>query len=188
MKIGVDIDGVVANFVASFIPLVQQRLGLTLREEDIYVHDLYLVLGILPDTAMKLIRDTIRCDLEPYPGAIRGLSRLRQRHEVTLVTARPPDMTDITEKWLARRKVPHDHLLHFEEGLKHKHQYAFDVFVDDHLREAFGFVNRVPHIIIFDHPWNRTLNLGGLFKRARDWHEVVSIIEACEDGGFVQQP
>ena len=180
MRIGVDIDGVVANFVAAFIPLVKERFGLALREQDIYVHDLYLVLGIPPDQVMELIRKTIRCDLEPYPGAVRGLTRLCQRHQVTLVTARPADMMDITGKWLARRNIPHHHLLHFQEGLKHENRHAFDVFVDDHLREAFGLVSKVPHIIIFDHPWNRTFDLGGLFKRARNWRELVSIVEACE--------
>lgn len=180
MRIGVDIDGVVANFVAAFIPLVRKRFGLVVREQDIYVHDLYLVLGIRPDQAMELIRETIRCDLEPYPGAAQGLARLRQKHHVTLVTARPPDMMDITKEWLARRDIPHDQLLHFEEGAKHENQYAFDVFIDDHLREAFGFINKVPHIIIFDHPWNRTFNLGGLLKRARNWREVVSLVDACQ--------
>ncbi|OGO08869.1 MAG: hypothetical protein A2Y61_06160 [Chloroflexi bacterium RBG_13_60_13] len=180
MKIGVDIDGVVANFVAGFIPLVKERYGLTLRERDIYVHDLYLVVGIPVQEGMELVRQTIRCDLEPYPGAIQGLARLRQKHEVTLVTARPEEMVGVTEKWLARRKIPYDRLLHFKEGSKYENEYAFDVFVDDHLREAFGFVGRVPHIIIFDRPWNRTFNVAGLFTRARNWRELVSLVTAWE--------
>jgi uncharacterized HAD superfamily protein len=180
MKIGIDIDGVVANFVAHFLPLVKERYGLNLRERDIYVHDLYLVLGVPPDEAMELVRQTIRCDLEPYPEATRCLAQLCRTNEVTLVTARPQDMMDVTERWLARREVPYHRLLHFEEGSKHRNEYAFDIFVDDHLREAFGFIGKVPNIIIFDHPWNRTFDLGHLFKRARNWREVVSIVKACE--------
>lgn len=180
MKVGVDIDGVVANFVAGFIPLVKERYGLILREQDIYVHDLYLVLGVPPDEAMDLVRQTISRDLEPYPGAIKGLARLRRRHQVALVTARPEDMLAVTEKWLAARQIQYDRLCHFKEGLKHRNQYAFDVFIDDHLREAFGLVGKVPHIIIFDHPWNRTFDVAGLFRRAHNWREVVSLVEAFE--------
>lgn len=177
MRIGIDIDGVVANFVAALVPLVKNRYGLALRERDIYVHDLDLVLGVMQYEVMDLVRQAIKCDLEPYPGAILGLRRLRRQHEVTLVTSRPVDMMDVTKAWLSRRGIPHDDLLHFGEGSKHHNELGFHVFVDDHLRETFGFVGKVPCIIIFDRPWNRTFNAGGLFKRAHNWRELVSIIE-----------
>ena len=180
MKIAIDIDGVVANFVASFIPVVKQRYGLSLNTRDIYVHDLDLVLGVTPDEAMELVRSTLRCDLDPYPGAIRGLARLRRRHEVTLVTARPEDMMDVTTRCLRERNIIYHSLLHFTAGFKHQNEHAFDVFVDDHLREGFGFVGKVPHIIIFDRPWNRTFNVSNLFKRAHNWRELVSLIERLE--------
>lgn len=181
MRVGVDIDGVVANFVAAFLPLVPERYGITIRERDIYVHDLYLVLGVRPHEALDLIRDTIRQDLQPYPGAVRGLKRLRKSHEVTLVTARPTDMMDVTRDWLENRGIAYDGLLHFEEGLKHTNNYSFDAFVDDHLREALGFVERVPHIIVFDHPWNRTFNVGRLIHRVSNWRRLVELIEALAE-------
>lgn len=180
MRIGVDIDGVVADFVTTFLLLVKKRYGLMLRQQDIYVHDLYLVLGIPRDEAMDLIRETIRCDLQPYPGAIRGLARLRRNHGVMLVTSRPRDMMDVTKRWLSRRNIPHDRLLQFQEGSKHRSEYPFDVFVDDHLREALALVGKVPHIILFDRPWNRSFNVAGHLKRAHSWGEIVSIVETCE--------
>lgn len=179
MRIGVDIDGVVADFVTPFLLLVKKRYGLVLRQQDIYVHDLHLVLGIPRGEAMDLVHETIRCDLQPYPGAIRGLARLRRDHEVMLVTSRPRDMMDVTRRWLSRRNIPHDRLLQFQEGSKHRSEHPFDVFVDDHLREALALVGKVPHIIVLDRPWNRTFNVAGVLKRARNWREVVSIVEAC---------
>lgn len=177
MKIAIDIDGVVTDFVSTFRQVVREAYDRELRYEDIYVHDLFLVLGVTEERAIELIRKTLSLDLVPMPGALDGLARLSESHEVVLVTARPPDMMGITAEWLRRHKVPHHGLINLREGEKHGHGDEFDVVIDDHLRELVGFVGKAKKLIIFDHPWNRTLNVEGLFYRARGWSEVVRIIE-----------
>ena len=102
MRIGIDIDGVVADFVKTFIPLVRERYGLALTEEDIYVHDLFLVLGISESEAMELIRATICSDPGLIDGAKQAIDRLNQEHDVILLTARPEDLFDVTRQWLSK--------------------------------------------------------------------------------------
>jgi uncharacterized HAD superfamily protein len=183
MRIGVDIDGVIANFVATFIPLVRDRYGVSITEEDIYVHDLFLVLGIGEDESIQLIRDTLSQDLDLYPEARQSLARLARENEVVLLTARPADMMDLTRDWLRRRRVPYHTLVHLDEGFKHRDDTLFDVVIDDHLREVIRFAPSVPLVIIFDHPWNRSLNVRGLFKRASNWREVLDIVAGHQRHG-----
>jgi uncharacterized protein len=176
MRIGIDIDGVISNFVGAFIPLAERQYGISLRDKDIYVHDLYLVLGVREEEAMGLIRQAIESDPQPYEGAIETLRELCERHHVILMTARPKDLMSVTTDWLTRWKVSFHDLIHLDEGLKHEADLGLDLIVDDHLREAFGFIDKVPHIVIFDRPWNHTLNLGRLFERVTDWNELLLLI------------
>jgi uncharacterized HAD superfamily protein len=176
MNIGIDIDGVIANFVGTFIPLAQQRYGISFTERDIYVHDLYVVLGITEAEALELIRATITSDPRPYDGAVEALRRIHAKHDVVLMTARPKDLMDVTAQWLARWSIAYRQLVHLDEGFKHEASLSLDIIVDDHLREALGFVGKVPHIVVFDRPWNQTLNVARLFERVRTWEELVDLI------------
>ena len=53
--------------------------------------------------------------------------------------------------------------------------------VDDHLREVLGFVGKVKHLVVFDHEWNQTLNLGQHVTRVRSWPEIEVVISAVAD-------
>ena len=64
------------------------------------------------------------------------------------------------------------------EGQKSTPQQAFDLVVDDHLREVIRFAGKARKIIVFDHPWNQSLNVRGLFDRAYTWHDVLAIVDA----------
>ena len=58
MKLGFDIDGVISDFVGSFVKVVKKHHGLTLTEADIYCHDLNLVLGISKQERNKHVEQT----------------------------------------------------------------------------------------------------------------------------------
>jgi uncharacterized HAD superfamily protein len=180
MRIGVDIDGVVADFVRTFIPLVRERYGVALAEHDIYVHDLFLVLGITEPEAMELIRAAICSDLDLIHGAKEAIDTLNQQHDVTLLTARPEDLLEVTRQWLSKRGIRYRELLHLREGQKSAPQRAFDVVVDDHLREVIRFAGKARKIIVFDHPWNQSLNVRGLFDRAYTWEDVLAMVDAMK--------
>lgn len=180
MRIGVDIDGVVADFVKTFIPLVRERYGVALAEHDIYVHDLFLVLGITESEAIELIRATICSDLDLIDGAKEAIEKLNQEHELILLTARPEDLLDVTERWLSKRGIKYRELVHLREGQKFAPEHAFDVVVDDHLREVIRFIGKARKIIVFDHPWNQSFNARGLFDRAYTWNDVLAIVDAMK--------
>jgi len=180
MRIGIDIDGVVADFVKTFIPLVQERYGLALAEKDIYVHDLFLVLGITECEATELIRATICSDPDLIDGAKEAIYTLNRQHDVILLTARPEDLLDVTRRWLSRRGIEYRDLVHLREGHKFAPEHGFDVVVDDHLREVIGFAGKARKIIVFDHPWNQSFNLRGLFDRAYTWGDVLAIVDAMK--------
>ena len=54
MKLGFDIDGVIADFKTPFLEIVQRRYQRTVAESAIYCHDVNLVLGITKDERLEL--------------------------------------------------------------------------------------------------------------------------------------
>ena len=180
MKIGIDIDGVLSNFVKTFIKIVKKEYFVDLREQDIYAHDLFLVLGITEEETMELIRKTLTQDLDLMPGAKKSLNQLKSKHEIYLLTARPDDFNNLTKDWLKRKGIPYDKLIHINEGEKHQVNLELDIIVEDNLKDAIRWLNKSNEVIIFDHPWNRSFNVKKLFIRTFNWQEIVEIVHARE--------
>ena len=77
MNLGFDIDGVITDFVRPFINIVKEKYGVSLTEDDIYCHDLNLVLGITKNERDQLIAETLKKDLTLNRGAKETLQRLQ---------------------------------------------------------------------------------------------------------------
>lgn len=178
MQIGVDLDGVVSDFVSTFIHVVKEKYSVQLEPSQIYVHDLFLVLGITEIDAFSLVLETLSRNLDVVEGAREALAQLKANHKIVIITARPPQTFELTNRWLKRKRIPYNKLHYLIEGNKHQTELELDVFVDDHLREIIRFCGKVKKLVVFDRPWNKSLNVLGLFERASSWKDVISIIES----------
>lgn len=178
MNLGFDIDGVIADFVKTFIQLVRKRYNLSLKETDIYCHDLDLVLGISKEEKNELIRETIKEDLTLYPSAKETLEKLyREGHKIFILTARPHDLIEMTKTWLKKKRVPYTELIQLNEGEKHLAKIDLDLIVEDNLEDAIGWSKKVKNVLIYDHPWNQTWNVKGLIKRVHNWKEIFEAVQ-----------
>lgn len=74
--IGLDIDGVIADFVSEFRSLVKGVYGAELAESDIRAHSLHLALGVSKEEASELVARNLRRELRLYPGAQEGSRHL----------------------------------------------------------------------------------------------------------------
>jgi hypothetical protein len=178
MNLGFDIDGVIADFVKTFIELVWKRYNVSLKETDIYCHDLDLVLGISKEEKNELIRETIREDLAVYLGAKETIEKLhREGHRIFILTARPHDLIEMTKTWLEKKGIPYTELIQLNQGEKHLAKIDLDLIVEDNLEDALGWSKKVKNVLIYDHPWNQTLNIKGLVKRVHNWNEIFKEVQ-----------
>jgi uncharacterized HAD superfamily protein len=180
MRIGVDIDGVIFYFIKSFLPVVREEYGLELEENDFFTHDLFQVLGVPKEKASELIRKAILRDPVLIPKARESLSYLSQNHEIIILTARYPDLFEITKRQLAEKGIPYDQIFCLSEGNKHQSNLDLDVVIEDNFEDAIGWIGKAGLVIVFDHPWNRSLNVEGLFKRVKSWEDIVRVIDEME--------
>jgi hypothetical protein len=187
---GFDIDGVIGDFVSRFRVVVREAYGVELREDQIRAHDLSLALGVGKAEALELIRTTLEHpDYELYPKAREGLRQLVDADvEVHIITARwngDPDASGRTESWLASRGLElgvHYHRIDaVKEGAKYGVQASLDCFVDDNLVELIEMADRRPDVptrVVYDHPWNQTIDVGRRFQRVAGWPDLVPLILA----------
>jgi len=134
LQICLDCDGVLSNFTAGALRVVEEVTGRRYEEADVGEFDFVKALGLSADEAraVKQIISSRRgfaASLAPYPGARQGVRRLRELGDVFCVT-HPWDSNlwwrAERESWLA---------LHFGIDVVHhaedKTEYEADVFVDD---------------------------------------------------------
>lgn len=174
MKIGIDIDGVISDFVTSFRQLIKKEYDVDFGYDDIHQHDLYKVLGIPETEAKKLIVKTFEYDLGFQPGAIDGINKLYTKHEIILVTARPIETKQKTLEWLRKNNISYHDIVFTREGEKHHvEELCFDAIIDDHLEEITNWIGKVPQVLVFNHPWNKSLNIKNRFERIYGWENIL---------------
>lgn len=178
MKIGIDIDGVISDFVTTFRKVVKDKYGIEFAYEDITQHDLYKVLGIDKDEAKQLIYETFDHDLGFQAGAIEGIKELHKHHEIVLVTARTVKKRELTERWLSKHAIQYHKLVFLEEGSKHSlENEGFDAIIDDHLEEIVNWMGKIPLVLVFNHPWNKSVNIKNNFERVYDWSGILERLD-----------
>lgn len=112
MKIGVDIDGVVADFVSAYSELINKTAGLNLQpQSDTYPTEWYYerAAGLTKkdeNTVWNHIRTTgFWGTLHALPGAVDALTRLwklEREHDIYFITSRPGTRAKwLTQQWLS---------------------------------------------------------------------------------------
>lgn len=190
MKLGIDIDGVIANFAQPLIDTVKKNYGLTITEKDITRFSISVVLGITRKEETQLITDILQQDLPVYPGAKETLEQLsREGHSIYLLTGRYAPLRGLTQTWLKTKGVPYNELHLLEMGKKYQVNIeGLDVIVEDSLEEALEWSSRVKTVLLYDHPYNQTLNVKNLTKRVYSWSEIYQEIHRLSGDKTLRQP
>lgn len=119
----------------------------------------------------------------PYPGVREALQRLLDAgHTVHLVTARSHEGTqhsqeirDLTRRWLARHKIPHDSL-HFAPD---KTSIRTDVFIDDDPGNCRQLEAAGIQAFLREQPWNRSARDLDWVDDLTDFVDLVLASQPC---------
>lgn len=182
MRVLLDCDGILGDFVSGCQQWFQSHHGLTYDLESFKSFDLLEATGHVDkqESLDRYMRDTDFCRHMPvYPGAQKFVEDLRAWHEIVVVTS----PYSAVENWCHSRIVwlgehfgipKHDVIF-----CKRKELIIGDVLVDDRGEncEAFNASPVTGHkgreAICLDRPWNRSfVNL----TRAESYDEVLGII------------
>jgi 5'(3')-deoxyribonucleotidase len=177
MLIGVDVDGVVADFVGPVLRHVALRTGRQLTDSDIARFDMAGALGADAWESVKrelLSPPGFALGLEPYPGAVQGVRALREMGRVVFVTTPftgSPTWSFERTEWLMKRlDASRSDIAHLVD----KTLFAGDILVDDAPNQLEAWVRSGRAAVRMARPWNE----GAPGEAAADWPGVVSIVRS----------
>jgi len=179
LNLGFDIDGVIADFSIPLLSTLKKNYGLTLKASGIYCFDLDVVLGITQSEEEQLVVEVLKQDLPLNVGAKETIIRLsKEGHNIYLLTSRYGYLRDITESWLKDKGIPYNRLHLLNNGKKYLAEVdPLDLVVEDSMQEALAWTTKVKKVLIYDQPWNKTLNIRNLTKRVYNWDQIYSEIQ-----------
>jgi uncharacterized HAD superfamily protein len=111
--------------------------------------------------------------------AVEILQQLFNKHQLSIITARPLLFRDVTVEWLNLHKINYPRIALVENKLQECIDAKVDVLIDDgpHYAEEFALVNKP--VILYEQPYNMSVT-NDLVYRASNWIEVKKHIDYLE--------
>lgn len=112
LRLGIDLDGVVADFTGGWVAAYNRDFGATLSPEAVRTWGAMVELthfttaGQFWSWARRGDGPSLFRDLVPYPEAIGTLTALAERHRVVIVTTKPRWAVHDTFAWIAEHRIP----------------------------------------------------------------------------------
>jgi uncharacterized HAD superfamily protein len=173
MKIGIDMDGVVTDFVTPFSKMLRTMTGVELEPMSATyptTWNYHLDAGVTKsqaDAVWDLIKSspTFWARMNPLPGVWIDLEKVERAsyegHEVHYITSRPGiDVQRQTARWLVGQNIFAPSVI-VADNARHKGEIAaalrLDAFIDDNVDNAKSVLHHSPRTQTFikDQPYNR---------------------------------
>lgn len=189
MRIGVDIDGVIADSYPAWLQELNRHYGKNITVLEDY--EMHLVFDVPWDDMNDFfVKNTEKLLSIPKPmaGAKEGIETLiREGFEIVYVTARTPEEKTVTLRWLRKYGIPHEHVLF--TGFKSKvdliKQWGMAAFIEDYMLNAKKIAESGVPVFLLNASYNQGELPNGV-TRCRNWDEILAGIRGLTTGAGQQ--
>jgi 5'(3')-deoxyribonucleotidase len=195
MKIAVDMDDVMVDFIGGLLGSVKKEYGVEIKKEDIVEWNLHTVLDpIIGRSFWKWLRDRERlwATFPAVDGAIGGVDTLRRAgHYMELVTSKPDWAEHNVFIWLGKWRPAFQQVTITKlKDIKAEKSDA-DVLIDDKPQNCLDWIATGRRAILFTSAHNKSFvqsahigSDGTALVRANDWQVIVKMIERLDQTGY----
>jgi 5'(3')-deoxyribonucleotidase len=190
MRLGIDLDGVVANFTGGWMRFYNRQFGTDLVFEDSQkwedVVDLthFEDMGQFWEWTSDLDGRSLFWHLEPFPGAVEALQGLAaDGHQLIILTQKPEFAIEDTHEWIAREGIPASEINIIDE----KWEVDCHVYLDDGPHMLPRLVAKRPNRTVcrYVRPWNHPV--AGAID-VRDFDEFRLVVDSRTRTGCQSLP
>jgi uncharacterized HAD superfamily protein len=194
MKIGIDIDDVLADSLPHYTRAFNQRFGLQIDLSDAAwrIFDRFPRISHqeADDFFSELIEAGFFSSRPLLPGAKEAVESLaKEGHRLFIITGRAPQDEAVTKSWLGGvGLLPRfDAVIHKAREPVDRHksgaasELELDIFIEDELAVATAVAEAAIPVLLFDRPWNQGV-LPGNVRRVRSWTEALIRIADLNGG------
>ena len=160
LRLGIDLDGVIADFNTGWIGLYNEEFGASLRTADVTAWGAPMLLTHF-DSMGQFWRWAARAAdgvsifrvLDPFPGALDAVQRLAVDHSIVIVTTKPRFAVGDTFAWLEEHALP-TREVHIVDD---KTSVDCDAYLEDADHNLEALRRRRPDSVVcrYVRPWNR---------------------------------
>lgn len=179
-SVGIDLDGVTANFVGSFVSYLENKYGKKIPSEQVTSYYWYETVDWLSETMFwdsfhEFGENGGYGRLELMPQAKSAIEILKNNRDLYVITHRPKYAYKDTVEWLDKNISIPESKLYLTDRPKSEivNELNLESYIDDspHTLEDLAD-NTVANIYCYDHLYNRHLNRADI-KRVTSWFEFL---------------
>ncbi|MCC7574247.1 hypothetical protein KO361_01530 [Candidatus Woesearchaeota archaeon] len=192
MRIGVDLDEVLCEFLSGLIDFHNSVYGSSLVFDDFFSYNFWEVWGGDVEEAKLKVFAFYESDffknLKPVKGAVEGVKALGEIHELFIITARQEFIADKTKVWLDlffpglfKGLIIVNHLSN--SGVSRSKGDVCDelnisVMIEDSFGYAVDCLRNDRLVILFNKPWNVNKGIVKGIVRVNSWEDCVRVINS----------
>jgi uncharacterized HAD superfamily protein len=191
----IDMDDVLAETGEGIVTIVNREFGTQYTFHDIITFDLKNAFS-LNDREWAHLYDVIHRPQEMGAfGCMEGARSILEQwaelgHTIAIVTGRPAKTEAISRAWLEAYNLPYHSLTMVDKygrepdrkkaiSLEELSLRHFDLAVEDSPQMALHLAQTMHlPVMLYDRPWNQSLNPGPQIQRAFNWNEIAHFADS----------
>jgi len=180
VRIGLDVDGVLADLVGMIIKIYYEETGLKINRSFITEWEFWRKLSMTRQQFVDMIVKAWRRwpEMEATEDDLaEDVEALWRYGVVDILTQRPAETVNYVKNWLKHHRIRYN-VFRWVPMKTSKANFTYDVYVDDspRLAEKIRVTNRI--LLLYSQPWNTDVKDGGNIIRVKSLDEAVDRLES----------
>lgn len=188
LKIGIDIDDTVADFITSYLKFYKSKFGKVFGVNDI--EDIYLrePFGHSCEEVLDILEEFHKTDYFKEMGLIKGVKEVLDKlfflHKIIFITSRRPTNEDATKSFLKKYFLGKPYEIYFSgdiyQGRKTKDEICdelgINIIIEDNKFFSKNCAEKGIRVFLLDKPWNQNCKHENII-RVKNWNEIIEKIK-----------
>ena len=186
MRIGVDLDDTLASCIEYFIDFYNHKYGTEFIIDDLKVYEFWETFGCSKESMMddfaEFYAHPVLDKLTPVEGSVQATERLKQEHDLYVITARPSYMGDKTKKWIESNYgtcfkdiICTDQVFEKDNARKKSdvcNDLGAKLMIEDSVSHAHDCVSEDIDVFLMDMPWNQSYKSDDRIIKVYSWDDI----------------